>query len=295
MTYRSIFRPDLFKGQTIIVTGGGSGIGRCTAHELISLGAQVALVGRNEERLANVKAEIEEVGGIASTYSCDIRDEDSVRQTITDILQYHGAIHGLVNNAGGQFPAPLESISLKGWEAVVKTNLTGGFLMARECYTQWMKENGGGSIVNITADMWMSMPGMGHSGAARKGMLSFSETAALEWAPAGVRVNTVAPGWIMSSGMDTYPDWYKERIVGLADANPAKRMGTESEVSAAIVFLLSEAAAFISGSSIRVDGAAPNARGNWPMEPHDNNKAFDGFHLAVTPKIFQKDTPSSDE
>ncbi len=295
MTYRSIFRPDLFKGQTIVITGGGSGIGRCTAHELVSLGANVALIGRNEEKLATVKSEIETVGGTASTHSCDIRDEDSVRDTVADILKVHGAINGLVNNAGGQFPAPLESISLKGWEAVVKTNLTGGFLMARECFTQWMKENGGGSIVNITADMWMSMPGMAHSGAARKGMLSFSETAAIEWAPAGVRVNSVAPGWIMSSGMDTYPDWYKDAILGLADANPAKRMGTESETSAAIVYLLSEAAAFISGSSIRVDGAAPNARGNWPMPSHDNNKAFNGFHLAVTPKLFEKKPTSTDK
>ncbi|WP_169543255.1 SDR family oxidoreductase [Sneathiella aquimaris] len=288
MSYNSIFRPDLFKGQKIVVTGGGSGIGRCTAHELVSLGAEVALVGRNEEKLATVKSEIEEVGGVCTVHSCDIRDEAAVTEMVTDIIDQHGAIHGLVNNAGGQFPALLEDTTLKGWEAVVRTNLTGGFLVARECYTQWMKENGGGSIVNIIADMWMSMPGMGHSGAARKGMLSFTETAALEWAGSGTRVNAVAPGWIMSSGMDTYPDWYQEKILGLAQANPAKRMGTESETSSAIVYLLSEAASFISGSCIRVDGAAPNAKGNWPMEDHDNNKPFNGFHLAVTPKIFQK-------
>ncbi len=288
MSYKSIFRPDLFKDQKIVVTGGGSGIGRCTAHELISLGADVALVGRNEEKLSAVEQEIREAGGAATIHACDIRDEESVKETVSAILKSHGAIHGLVNNAGGQFPALLEDISLKGWEAVVKTNLTGGFLMARECYTQWMKENGGGAIVNIIADMWMSMPGMGHSGAARKGMLSFSETAALEWASSGTRVNAVAPGWIMSSGMDTYPEWYQEKILGLAKANPAKRMGTESETSAAIAFLLSEAACFISGSCIRVDGAAPNAKGNWPMADHDNNKPFNGFHLAVTPKIFQK-------
>ncbi len=288
MSYRSIFRPDLFRGQNIVVTGGGSGIGRCTAHELVSLGANVALVGRNKDKLTTVEKEIQEAGGSVTTHSCDIRNEESVKEAVSEILEKHGAIHGLVNNAGGQFPALLEDISAKGWEAVVNTNLTGGFLMARECYTQWMKENGGGSIVNIIADMWMSMPGMGHSGAARKGMLSFSETAALEWAGSGTRVNAVAPGWIMSSGMDTYPEWYQEKILGLAEANPAKRLGTESETSAAIVFLLSEAAGFISGSCIRVDGAAPNAKGNWPMADHDNNKPFNGFHLAVTPKIFQK-------
>ncbi|MBE7635371.1 SDR family oxidoreductase [Sneathiella sp. P13V-1] len=286
MGYKSIFRPDLFEGQSIIVTGGGSGIGRCTAHELVSLGAKVALVGRSMDKLETVKAEIEQSGGTATCHSCDIRDEEKVKETVADILKAHGRIDGLVNNAGGQFPAPLESISQNGWDAVVRNNLTGGFLVARECFTQWMKENGG-SIVNIVADMWSSMPGMGHSGAARKGMLSFTETAAVEWACAGVRVNAVAPGWIMSSGMDTYPDWFQVKLKELASHNPAKRMGTESETSAAIVFLLSEAAAFISGDCIRVDGAAPNARLHWPLPDHNNNESFDGFHLAVTPKIFQ--------
>ena len=98
-----------------------------------------------------------------------------------------------------------EAISQKGWETVVRTNLTGGFLMARECYTQWMREHGG-AIVNIVADMWNGMPGMGHSGAARAGMVNFTETAAVEWGAAGVRVNAVAPGWIASSGFDAYPD-----------------------------------------------------------------------------------------
>jgi citronellol/citronellal dehydrogenase len=293
MGYRSIFRPDLFKGQTIIVTGGGSGIGRCTAHELVALGASVALIGRSQDKLDTVKAEIEKAGGVASTHSCDIREEEVVAATITDVLKVRGRIDGLVNNAGGQFPAPLESISQKGWDAVVKNNLTGGFLVARECFTQWMKENGG-AIVNIVADMWTSMPGMGHSGAARKGMLSFTETAAVEWACAGVRVNAVAPGWIMSSGMDTYPDWFQAELKKLATHNPAKRMGTESETSAAIVFLLSEAAAFISGDCLRVDGAAPNARLHHPLPDHKNNDAFNGFHLAVTPKVFQDD-PSSDD
>ncbi|GLQ05496.1 SDR family oxidoreductase [Sneathiella chinensis] len=294
MTYRSIFRSDLFSGQKIIVTGGGSGIGRCTAHELVALGADVALVGRNMDKLKSVEAEIRDVGGTVSLHPCDIREEQSVAEMVSSVLEQHGAIHGLVNNAGGQFPAPLESINLKGWEAVVKTNLTGGFLVARECYTQWMKENGGGSIVNIVADMWNSMPGMGHSGAARKGMISFTETAALEWASAGVRVNTVAPGYIMSSGMDTYPEWYQDKIVNLRHDTPAKRLGTESEISAAIVYLLSEAATFISGSCIRVDGAAPNIRINWPMPDHSNNKPFNGFHLAVTPRIFAENGDADD-
>ncbi|MZR29318.1 SDR family oxidoreductase [Sneathiella litorea] len=289
MSYRSIFRPGLFEGQSIVVTGGGSGIGRCTAHELVSLGAQVALVGRSIEKVESVQDEISKVGGIATIHSCDIRDEDAVKATVADIIKQQGAIHGLVNNAGGQFPAKLEEISLKGWEAVIKTNLTGGFLFARECYTQWMKENGGGPIVNMVADMWNSMPGMGHSGAARKGMLSFTETAAIEWAAAGVRVNSIAPGMIVSSGMDTYPDWWKDRVKARIASHPVKRMGTESEVSAGIVFLLSEASAFITGTCLRVDGGAPNIRMNWDMPDHKNNKPFNGFHLAEIPAFLRED------
>ena len=295
--YRSIFQPGLFAGTVVIVTGGGSGIGRCTAHELAALGAAVAIVGRKAEKLAAVRAEIEAVGGICSAHACDIREEDAVRATVAAVLQRHGRIDGLVNNAGGQFPAPLATISAKGWDAVVRNNLTGGFLMARECVTQWMSapdrgtprsgaDINSGAIVNIIADIWGGMPGMGHSGAARAGMLNFTETAALEWAP--IRVNAVAPGWIASSGMDQYPPAMRDTIRGMKQLVPLQRLGTESEVSAAIVFLLSPAAAFISGACLRIDGAAPNAKRIWPdVGTGGSTDPFDGFHLATTPKILQ--------
>ena len=282
--YRSVFRPGLFDGRHIIVTGGGSGIGRCIAHELASLGGSVALVGRRIEKLERVAGEIAEAAGAATTHACDIRDEPAVANTVAAIFAAHGRIDGLVNNAGGQFVAPLRAISQKGWETVIRTNLTGGFLMARECHTRWMESNGG-AIVNIIADMWRSMPGMGHSGAARAGMLSFTETAAVEWASSGVRVNAVAPGWIASSGMDHYPPEMANLIRGLADSVPLKRLGTESEVSAAVVFLLSDAAAFISGSCLRVDGAAPNAKPVWPMPAHKKSAPYNGFHLAALPRV----------
>jgi citronellol/citronellal dehydrogenase len=187
---------------------------------------------------------------------------------------------------------PLEAISAKGWEAVINTNLTGGFLMARECYTQAMAK-AGGAIVNIVADMWGSMPGMGHSGAARAGMVSFTETAAAEWACSGVRVNAVAPGYIASSGMDHYPEEAGPMLRAMAKTVPLGRFGTEAETAAGIVFLLSPAASFISGTTLRIDGARPQVRMGWPMtvasaktQTREAIKPFNGFHRATTPKVF---------
>ncbi len=287
MSYRSVFKENLFAGQNIIVTGGGSGIGRCTAHELAALGARVVLIGRKQEKLDAVAAEIAEDGGQALGFSCDIRDEEAVKATVGDVYKAVDVVHGLVNNAGGQFPSPLALISQKGWETVVRTNLTGGFLMAREVFLQGMNKNGG-AIVNIVADMWGGMPGMGHSGAARAGMVNFTQTSAYEWGSCGVRVNAVAPGWIMSSGMDTYPEGFKQTLKTLRAAVPLQRMGNESEVSGAICFLLSDASAFISGDTLRIDGAA--SQGNvaiFPLPAHDKSKPFDGFHRATTPDVFK--------
>lgn len=291
--YRSVFRPGLFEGRTVMVTGGGSGIGRCTAHELASLGAHVVLVGRNEDKLRQVCAEIAEDGGQASSQVCDIRQETAVQAMVAQVVQARGRIDGLVNNAGGQYISPLEKISAKGWQAVIDTNLTGGFLVARECHLQSMQANGG-SIVNIVADMWGSMPGMGHSGAARMGMVGFTETAAVEWARCGVRVNAVAPGYIASSGMDHYPPEAGSMLREMRETVPAGRFGNEAETSAAIVFLLSPAASFISGSVLRVDGARPQVRMGWgqvaatdDVQQRDAVRPFDGFHRYVVPKVFQ--------
>jgi citronellol/citronellal dehydrogenase len=292
MAYLSAFAPGLMAGRVALVTGGGSGIGRCTAHELASLGARVALLGRKADKLLAVQAEIVQDGGLASSHVCDIRQEDAVRQVVAEVLAAHGRIDALVNNAGGQYITPLAQTSARGWQAVIDTNLTGGFLVARECYLQAMQHQGG-AIVNIVADMWGSMPGMGHSGAARAGMVSFTETAALEWAASGVRVNAVAPGYIASSGMDHYPPELGPRLRAMAATVPLGRFGNEAETSAGIVFLLSPAASFISGTVLRIDGARPQARLGWDIRhadaatpPRDAVRPFDGFHRAVTPKVF---------
>ena len=284
--YASVLRPGLFQDELHWVTGGGSGIGRCVAHELASLGARVLVSGRTQARLDRVAAEIAEDGGRCHTMAFDIRDEDAVKAAVAQAVAAHGRIDGLVNNAGGQFPAPLLAIGKKGFDAVVANNLTGGFLMAREVVLQSMQRTGG-AIVNMTADFRNGMPNMGHSGAARAGMSNLTMTAALEWAAFGVRVNAVAPGWIASSGMDTYGGAMKALIPTLRAHVPLKRLGMEAEVSAAICFLLSPAAAFITGATLPIDGGAPLGSPLFPVPEHARSKPFDGFHRAVTPEVLK--------
>ena len=252
MSFDSIFRPGLFAGQTIIVTGGGSGIGRCTAHELAHLGATVVLVGRTADKLAKVAAEIADVGGTARTFTCDIREEAQVREVVQQVLAAQGRIDGLVNNAGGQFAAPLATISQRGWDAVVRNNLTGGFLFARECYTQWMSDHGG-AIVNMVADFFGSMVGMGHSGAARAGMVSFTETAAVEWGQSGVRVNAIAPA-VVATAMTTATRENPERLARFMQRTPLGRVAEPEELVGPVVFLASDMASYVTGVTLPVDG-----------------------------------------
>ena len=284
--YRSVFRPDLFKDRLCWVTGGGSGIGRCVAHELAALGALVLISGRKQDKLDRVAAEIAEDGGRCDTRAFDIRDEEAVAAAVASVVAQHGPVHGLVNNAGGQFPAPLLAINKKGFDAVVANNLTGGFLMMREVFNQSMQAHGG-AVVNMTADFRNGMPGMGHSGAARAGMSNLTMTAAFEWAHAGVRVNAVAPGWIASSGMDTYGGAMKQLIPKLKAHVPLRRMGVEAEVSGAIMFLLSPAAAFITGVTLQIDGAASLGSDIFPLGSTSTSLPFDGFHRATTPDVLK--------
>ena len=284
--YRSVFAPGLFAGQVAWVTGGGSGIGRCVAHELAALGATVVISGRTQEKLDQVAAEIAEDGGRCDTVAFDIRDEDAVKSGVARVVERHGAVHGLVNNAGGQFPSPLMAISKRGFDAVVANNLTGGFLMMREVFNQSMLKHGG-SIVNMTADFRNGMPGMGHSGAARAGMSNLTMTAAFEWAHAGVRVNAVSPGWVASSGMDTYKGAVRDMIPRLRAHVPLRRLATEAEVSAAILFLLGPGASFITGVTLQIDGGASLGNPVFPSLDHDRSVPFDGFHRSVRPEVLK--------
>ena len=255
MSSASAFRTGLFTGQTVVVSGGGTGIGRAIARELASLGATVVICSRSMEHLETTRAEIAAVGASVSAFVCNIREPESVERFLAQVAELHGHVDCLVNNAGGQFLSPAEFITPKGWHAVVETNLTGAFNMCKAALGCGMRERGG-SIVNIVAEMWRGFPGMAHTGAARAGVVNLTQTLALEWSPYAVRVNAVAPGIINSSGLRTYPPEVQAQLAGIAADTPARRMGTEREVASAVTFLLSPAAAYISGATLRVDGAS---------------------------------------
>jgi citronellol/citronellal dehydrogenase len=265
----SVFRPGLFAGQTVIVSGGGTGIGRAIAGELAALGARVVICSRSMEHLEPARAEIAAAGGAVEALACNIRDPEAVERCFVEVTQRCGRIHALVNNGGGQFLSPAEAITPKGWHAVVETNLTGTFYMAQAAFKHGMRDHGG-AIVNIVMENWRGYPGMAHSGAARAGVINLTQTLALEWAPYAVRLNAVAPGTINSSGLAHYPPEVRAGVAEMARQTPAGRMGTESEVAAAVVFLLSPAAAYISGATLKVDGASSLYRlPGFVMPDHD--------------------------
>lgn len=271
----SVFKPGLFAGKTAIITGGGTGIGLRIARELAYLGATVVLASR---KMSNLQKGIEAVtadGGKAIAIECNIRDEESVKNCIKQTLEQTGRIDYLVNNGGGQFPSPAEMISRKGWNAVIDTNLTGTFFMSQEVFNKQFV-NTGGAIVNIIANMRNGFPMLSHTGAARAGVENITKSLATEWGRYGVRVNSVSPGTINSSGLDSYDPSYKEFILNFAKNNQTYRLGTEAEVSSAVVFLLSPAATFISGVNLAVDGAESIFSPVMPPMENDKNPPYNG-------------------
>jgi len=243
-----IFAPGIFRDQVAIVTGGGSGIGLATALELSRLGAKVAICGRTKDKLDTAAAQLP---GDVRAVACDIREPAQVEAFVKDVLGAWGRIDILINNAGGQFPSPAQHISPNGFLAVVRNNLVGTFHMCREVANQWMIAHGG-RIVNVIANIYRGFPGMAHTGAARAGVENLTMSLAVEWAQFGILVNAVAPGVIITSGTAQYPPQLVER--GIRET-PVKRAGTSEEVAASIVFLASPAAQFITGTTLRIDGA----------------------------------------
>lgn len=179
----TVYRADLFSGKTVVVSGGGSGFGKAIACLLARLGANVAICGRNEEKLAATVSLLESMGAQVFSRSLTIRDPDQVDGFIEAVWDKFGALDLLVNNAGGQFPQMALDFKVKGWNAVIDTNLNGTWYMMQSAARQWVERKTPGSIVNIIADIWRGMPGIAHTCAARAGVAYLSKSVAVEWAP----------------------------------------------------------------------------------------------------------------
>ena len=247
---KHVFASDLLAGQTALVTGGGTWIGRAIAQTLAEAGADVFMAARNVERLEQAAAEIRATTGRRVEVGfVNIRDRQAVEALADRVREAFGAIDMLINNAGGQFAQRARDFSPKGWNAVIETNLTGTWNMMQVCGNQ-MLDGKGGSITTVIAVVGRGFPGIAHTGAARAAVLELSKTLAIEWAPK-VRVNCVAPGPISTEAFhQTYsPDFEK-----MCGGTPIARFGTPQEVANAVVFLASPAASYITGEVLYVAG-----------------------------------------
>jgi citronellol/citronellal dehydrogenase len=261
---QQIFAPGIFDGQVALITGGGTGIGLAVGLELARLGARVAICSRSQDKIARGVAALGQVAGADRVYgaACDIREPELVEAFVRDVGTKLGPIDILINNAGGQFPSPAQMISAKGFNAVVRNNLVGTFTMTREVANQYMIPRKGGRIVNIIACIYRGFPGMVHTGAARAGVENMTMSLAVEWSQFGILVNAVAPGIIISEGIQQYPP----EIVKLGvKATPLRRAASVEECAAAIVFLASPAAQFITGATLRVDGGKALWGDTWQL------------------------------
>ena len=257
-----IFRDGLLTGQVAIVTGGGSGIGRATSLELARLGAHVHICGRRPEPLAETAA-LGPAGRIEHA-TCDIREEDQVDTFVDAVVRSHGQVDLLVNNAGGQFMAPAETISPKGFRTVTRLNIDGTWLMTHAVATRAMIPNRRGRIVSITLTPHTGLPGMAHSSAARAAVENLMKVLAIEWARYGIRLNAIAAGQF---GTDTLLTKYPQPIVEMmASTVPLQRLGSPNEIAWMIALLASPAGDFISGSVITIDGGRDNWFGVWPPD-----------------------------
>ncbi|MGI9245598.1 MAG: SDR family oxidoreductase [Steroidobacteraceae bacterium] len=248
----TVYRPGLLAGKVFIVSGGGTGIGRGITYLLARLGADVMICGRRQEMLDETAAGIQRhVGREIGTCAMTIRDPEQVQKMIEATLERFGRIDSLVNNGGGQFPQAAIDFSVKGWNAVIETNLSGAWFMMQAAARAWRDRGEPGSIVNIVATIWRGMPQVAHTVAARAGVIYLSKTLATEWAPLKVRVNCVAPGAIATSGLNVYPEGAVDRF---AQTNPMMRMGDVQDIAEAVVYLSAHSGKFISGETLVVDG-----------------------------------------
>ena len=244
-------------GAKVLVTGGGTGIGRATALRFARLGADVAVLGRTRATLEGVVAELEGVGAEAMLCVADIRDENAIDQVFRDLADEWGGIVVLVNNAGGQFPKLAVDMTIGGWRSVVDLNLTGTFICSLAFARSAIARGVEGRVVNVTtAAAVRPSRGLAHTISARSGVIALTRALALEWAEHGITVNGVAPGMIDTAGLvDSELDGEAGIIDRLAaDAVPLGRAGTPEEVAELIAFIASPACAYMTGETILLDG-----------------------------------------
>ncbi|MEO8176353.1 MAG: SDR family oxidoreductase [Sphingomicrobium sp.] len=258
----TIYRPDLLEGKSWLVSGGGSGIGKAIAILAARLGADVTICGRTADKLNATRDAIEQATGRKiDVCAMSIRKPEAVEALLDDIFERRGQIDMLVNNAGGQFPQDAIDFSRKGWLAVVDLNLNGTWWMMQEAARRWRDRGQPGNIVNIVANVERGMPQAAHTCAARAGVIYLSKTVATEWAPFQIRVNCIAPGTIETEGFAVYPPHALERF---QDANPMKRLGDAWDIAEAAAYLGSDAAGFITGEVLTIDGGMAQWGVVWP-------------------------------
>lgn len=260
-SWPTVYASDLFSGRTVVVTGAGGGLGLAIATLFARLGADLAINGRNEEKLASAAEFLRGFGGRVLAQPMSIRDPDQVADFVRGVNSEFGAIDVLVNNAGGQFPQAALDFSAKGWNAVIDTNLNGTWWMMQTVARHWVEQGQPGAIVNIVADIWRGMPGIAHTCAARAGVIYLSKTVAVEWAPHRIRVNCVAPGCCESNGFHNYP---AEGAATFQDSNPMRHAGDEWDVAEGVVYMAAGSGKFITGEVLNIDGGQQLWGDPWP-------------------------------
>jgi NAD(P)-dependent dehydrogenase (short-subunit alcohol dehydrogenase family) len=257
-----MFSPDLLKDQVVIITGGGTGIGLATAKRLGELGAKVAIGSRNSANLEQGSAELRHAGLDPLVVQVDVRLPDQVDEMAARVVKHFGRIDVLVNNAAGNFICRAEELSPNGWNAVINIVLNGSFYCTRAVGRHLIARRAHGSIVSILANyVWTGSAGTVHSAAAKAGVMSMTQTLAVEWAKYGIRVNALAPGPVESPGAAKQLWSSPEVVERITSMVPLGRWGKPEEIANAVAFLISPQAGFITGETLTIDGGAWLGRG----------------------------------
>jgi NAD(P)-dependent dehydrogenase (short-subunit alcohol dehydrogenase family) len=252
----SALPPNTFDGTTVVVTGGGTGLGKAIAGEFARLGASIVVMSRKPEHLDAAATDIGALGGEVLTVGCDIREPDQISAAFDAAEERFGLPHVLINNAAANFPVPAEDMSPNAWRTVVDITLNGTFFCAREFARRHFAAGSPGSIVNVGASYaWTGGPGFAHSAAAKAGVKNMVETLAVEWGPYGIQINGLVPGLFPHEDMTADIQGNLSRTNDKDACQPALRVGRVRELGWAATFLASPYARFISGHTLVVDGA----------------------------------------